>query len=163
MGRWQRRNLQGRTRLGYCISAANSNHMPDSPPSVVAKGVMLKLQTPSVRIGSKIFCTGVHCVQNRTAHSVETAESETIVNHINILCHLSTTIRSRKKPRESFATAIPTTANVCPIILVLIASAASSNSEGVASMLGMGRPNPCRLAMCTKTVYSRINTCTERC
>jgi hypothetical protein len=62
-------------------------------------------------------------------------------------------MRSKKRPSESFAIAIPITAKVCPIISLYTAWTAESIGKA-----DMGCPNPCTPAIVIKIVYRSRNT-----
>lgn len=103
------------------------------PPRVTANGVISMSHRLLGRSrGSQMPLDGRHWTQNMMAVRPETNNKAPITDQMATLCQRTATSRSRNKPMDAFATAIPMTANVCPTISILIAFANSSSSSAPA-------------------------------
>lgn len=61
------------------------------------------------------YLGGVHCSQKTKQVETLAPISAAMTTQIRILCILRWIMRSRNSPSDHFATAIPITANVCPM------------------------------------------------
>ena len=94
---------------------------------VIDTGVESTVHFPGVRRSQRCF-GGVHCSQKTKQVETDAPARAAIHIQIAILCHVSFTIRSKKSPSDHLATAMPTTANVCPIASNRMAEGKSSGS-----------------------------------
>lgn len=78
-------------------------------------GVESTWQYPPGILRSHRYLGGVHCSQKTKQVETLAPISELMTSQIRILCILRWMMRSKNNPRDHFATAIPMTANVCPI------------------------------------------------
>lgn len=75
------------------------------------------------------YLGGVHCSQKTKQVDTLAPISEAMTIQIRILWILRWMMRSRNSPKDHFATAIPMTANVCPIASKRIALERSLDSS----------------------------------
>jgi hypothetical protein len=75
------------------------------------------------------YLGGVHCSQKTKHVEILAPMSAAMTTQIMTLCNLRWMIRSRNSPSDHFATAIPMTANVCPMASKRIAFERSLGSS----------------------------------
>lgn len=103
--------------------------MCNSLHSNMETGVESTWQYPPGMLRSHRYLGGVHCSQKTKQVDTLAPISEAMTIQIRILCVLRWMMRSRNSPRDHFATAIPMTANVCPIASKSIAFERSLGSS----------------------------------
>lgn len=122
------------------------------PPSKMENGVTETMERPGT-LALYMDSDGRRWTQRITAVAMEMIAKLIIAAQIDNRCHGLTTIRSKNRPKDNFAIAMPSTANVCPIISIYTAFAASFKDR-----LAIGWPNPCIPAILTKIAYKSRNT-----
>lgn len=90
---------------------------------------------------------GVHCNQKTKQVEILAPMSAAMTTQIRILCILRWMMRSRNSPSDHFATAIPMTANVCPM-----ASKRIAFERSLGSSVNALWPKPYSAAMVMKMV-----------